>query len=125
MRLNPDTATAYSNRAGALYELGRYDEAREVYRQAMARGFDAPEHHVYLRRIAVLTGDREATRQQLDWIGSSSTWALNIVAESSALFDARGVSDLATRALSYEMMPAALFGDCAVSRRAIPRVLIA
>ncbi len=140
VRLNPDAATPYSNLAGALYGLGRFDEAREVYRQAMARGFDAPEYHVYLWRIAVLAGDREATRQQLDWIGSSSTWALNILAESSALqgrwreaqartaktaalFDARGVSGLATRALSYEMMHGALFGDCAVSRRAIPRVL--
>jgi tetratricopeptide (TPR) repeat protein len=140
VRLNPDAATAYSNLAGALYALGRYDEAREVYRQAMARGFDAPEYHVFLWRIAVLTGDRDATRQQLDWIGSSSTWALNIMAESSALqgrwreaqartaqtaavFDARGVSGLATRARSYEMMHAALFGECAVSRRAIPRVL--
>ncbi len=140
VRLNPDAATPYSNLAGALYGLGRFDEAREVYRQAMARGFDAPEYHVYLWRIAVLAADREATRQQLDWIGSSSTWALNILAESSALqgrwreaqarttqtaalFDARGLSGLATRALSYEMMHGALFGDCAVSRRAIPRVL--
>jgi tetratricopeptide (TPR) repeat protein len=140
MPLNPDAATAYSNLAGALYALGRFDEAREVYRQAMDRGFDAPEYHAFLWRMAFLTGDEEAMRRQLDWAESSSTWALNILAESltlqgrwrdaqartaqtAALFDTRGMPGLATRALSYEMMDAALFGDCAASRRSIPRVL--
>jgi eukaryotic-like serine/threonine-protein kinase len=140
VRLNPDVASAYSNLAGALYGLDRFDEAREVYRQAMARGFDAPEYHVYLWQIAFLTGDEEAMRQHLDWAASSSTWALNLLARSlalqgrwreaqartaktAALFDARGMHGLAARALSYQAMDATLFGDCAAARRRVARVL--
>src|SRR5262249_5502932 len=90
--------------------------------------------------IAFLTADEEATRQHLDWAASSSTWALNILAQSmalqgrwresqartaqtAALFDARGMPGLAARAMSYEAMNAALSGDCAAWRRAVPRVL--
>jgi tetratricopeptide (TPR) repeat protein len=140
VRLNPDVAAAYSNLAGALYHLERFDDAREVYRQAMARGFDAPEYHVFLWQIASLTGDEEAMRQHLDWAASSSTWALNLLARSlalqgrwreaqartaqtAALFDARGMQGLATRALSYQAMDAALFGDCAAARGPVARVL--
>jgi tetratricopeptide (TPR) repeat protein/predicted Ser/Thr protein kinase len=140
VRLNPDVAAAYSNLAGALYALERFDEAREVYRQAMARGFDAPEYHVFLWRIAFLTGDEEGMRQHADWAASSSTWALNILAlspalqgrwresqartaQTAALFDARGMQGLASRAMSYEAVDAALFGDCAASRRPVARVL--
>jgi serine/threonine protein kinase/tetratricopeptide (TPR) repeat protein len=140
VRLNPDVAAAYSNLAGALYALERFDEAREVYRQAMARGFDAPEYHVFLWRIAFLTGDEEGMRQHADWAASSSTWALNILAlspalqgrwresqartaETAALFDARGMPGLAARAMSYEAVDAALFGDCAAARRPAARVL--
>jgi len=140
VRFGPDVAAGYSNLAGALYGLGRFEEARAVYREAMARGIDAPEYHVYLWRIASLTGDEEGMRQQLDWAEASSTWARNILARPAALqgrwreaqaktaqtagfFDARGMAGLAARAMSYEAMDAALFGDCPVARRAVPRVL--
>lgn len=140
VRLNPDVAAAYSNLAGALFALGRFDEARAVYRQAMARGFDAPEYHVFLWKIAFLTGDADGMREHLDWAASSSTWALNILAlspalqgrwresqarttETAALFDARGMPGLAARALSYEAVYAALLGDCAASRQPAARAL--
>jgi eukaryotic-like serine/threonine-protein kinase len=140
VRLNPDVAASYSNLAGALYGLGRLDDARAVYGQAMARGFDAPEYHVFLWRIALLRGDGEGMRQHLDWAASSSTWALNILALSpalqgrwreaqartattAALFDARGMPGLAARALTYEAVDAALFGDCGAARRPAARAL--
>jgi tetratricopeptide (TPR) repeat protein len=140
VRLSPDVAAGYSNLAGALYGLERFEEARAVYREAMARGIDAPEYHVYLWRIASLTGDEEGMRQQLDWAEASSTWARNLLARPAALqgrwreaqaktaqtagfFEARGMAGLAARAMSYEAMDAALFGDCSAARRAVPRVL--
>jgi tetratricopeptide (TPR) repeat protein len=140
VRVFPDVATVYSNLAGALYGLGRFDEEREVYRQAMARGFDAPEYHAYLWRIAFHQGDDEEMRQHLDWAEASSTWVRNILArpavfqgrwregraataKAAAFFDARGMSGLAARAISYEAMDGALFGDCSAARRATPRVL--
>jgi len=140
VRLNPDVAAAYSNLAGALIGLGRFDEAREVYRRAMARGLDAPEYHAFLWRIAFITGDEEAMRQHLDWAASSSTWVLNVLtvspalqgrwresraraAQTAAVFEARGMPGLAAKAMGYEAVDAALFGDCAASRRPVARVL--
>jgi eukaryotic-like serine/threonine-protein kinase len=140
VRLSPDVASAYSNLAGALYRLSRFEEAREVYRQAMSRGIDAPEYHVFLWRVASLAGDDEGMRAQIEWAAASSTWARNILArpaalqgrwreaqaktaEAAAFFDARGMGGLAARAISYQAMDGALFGDCRAARQSVPRVL--
>src|SRR5262249_15004211 len=72
VRLNPNVAAAYSNLAGSLLSLNRFEEAREVYRQAMARNLDAPEYHYNLFWIAWFSGDSASMRQQLDWFAGSS-----------------------------------------------------
>jgi tetratricopeptide (TPR) repeat protein len=75
VRLNPDVAAAYSNLAGSLFALDRLEEAREVYRQAMARGLDAPEYHAFLWRIAYCLGDAEGMQREFDWAAASSSWS--------------------------------------------------
>lgn len=134
VRLNPDSASAYSNLGGALFALDRFDEAREVYGEAMARGFDAPEYHAYLWRIAYYAGDAEAMRQHLEWAASSATWARNmpalaatlqgrwreardVSAQSTAYFAAREMTGLVALAARYDAVAAALFVDCAVTRQ--------
>ena len=134
VQLNPDIAAAYSNLAGALFALDRFEEAREIYRQAMTRGFDAPEYHAFLWRIGYYGGDEDAMRQELDWAASSSTWAYNMPALAAALqgrwraarqwsagaralFESRGQSGLAALAARYETLTASLVGDCAVVGR--------
>jgi eukaryotic-like serine/threonine-protein kinase len=73
VRLNPDVAAAYSNLAGALVSLERHQEAKEVYRQAMARGFDAPEYHYYLFWLALFDNDTTVMRQEIDWFDKSNS----------------------------------------------------
>jgi eukaryotic-like serine/threonine-protein kinase len=133
VRLNPDVAAAYSNLAGSLFALDRFDEARTVYRQAMARGLDAPEYHAYLWRIAYYLGDSGAAQQELDWAAGSSTWAFNMASLSAALqgrwreslrasqrstefFDARNLKRYSMLAARYDAVTGALVGDCATSR---------
>jgi tetratricopeptide (TPR) repeat protein len=133
VRLNPDVAAAYSNLAGALFAQDRFDEARELYRQAMARGFDAPEYHAFLWRIAYYTGDADEMRRQEDWAASSSTWAYNIPALAAALqgrwresrewsarartlFRTRGQEGLVALADRYDALTGAAIGDCEPAR---------
>ncbi len=140
VRLNPDVAAAYSNLAGSLFALDRFAEARAVYRQAMARGLDAPEYHAYLWRIAYYLGDTEGAQQELDWAAGSSTWALNMTALAAALqgqwreaqrasqhatefFEARDLRGYAALAARYDTVTGALVGDCATAKRRAPRAL--
>jgi serine/threonine protein kinase/tetratricopeptide (TPR) repeat protein len=133
VRLNPDVAAAYSNLAGSLFALDRFDEARKVYRQAMGRGLDAPEYHAYLWRIAYYLGDREGMQQQIDWAAASSTWAFNMPSLSAALqgrwrdaqrssqratefFEARNLRGFAAMTARYDAVTGALIGDCETTR---------
>ena len=140
VRLNPDVAAAYSNFAGALFAQDRFVEARDVYQRAMARGFDAPEYHAFLWRIAYYSGDDEAMRRQEDWATSSSTWAHNIPALAAALqgrwresrtwstkartlFTTRGQPGLVALADRYDALTGAVLGDCDPARNLSPRTL--
>jgi eukaryotic-like serine/threonine-protein kinase len=73
IRLNPGVAATYSNLAGALVHLERHEEAKEVYRQARARGFDAPEYHYYAFWLALFDRDIVVMQQEVDWFEKSST----------------------------------------------------
>jgi eukaryotic-like serine/threonine-protein kinase len=140
VRLNPDVAAAYSNLAGSLFALDRFEEAREVYRRAMARGLDAPEYHAFLWRIAYYLGDADAMQRQLDWAAASSTWAFNMASLAAALqgrwvaarhasqqaiefFDRRGLKGFAALAARYDAVNGALVGDCGTSRRSAAQAL--
>jgi eukaryotic-like serine/threonine-protein kinase len=140
VRLNPDVAAAYSNLAGSLFALDRFDEARTIYREAMARGLDAPEYHAYLWRIAYYLGDTEGAQQELDWASASSTWAFNMASLASALqgrwrdaqrssqeatefFDARDLKGFAAMAARYDAVTGALVGDCTATRRRTQQTL--
>jgi tetratricopeptide (TPR) repeat protein len=139
-RLNPDIAATYSNLAGSLFALDRFEEARAVYRQAMARGLDAPEYHAYLWRIAYYLGDEESAQRELDWAAGSSTWAFNMVSLSAALqgrwqeaqrtskdssefFEARDLTGFVALAARYDAVTGALVGDCTTARERASRAL--
>ncbi len=138
--LNPAVAAAYSNPAGALYGLNRFDEAAALYHQAMARGLDAPEYHAYLFRIASIHGDRAEMEKQLAWSAGRNDWSFNMRAlvlsqrgqwraaqvhsrQARKLFEqtnARGLVKLASR---YDAVTGALIGDCRTARERIGQVL--
>ena len=140
VRLNPDIAAAYSNLAGSLFALDRFSEARTIYREAMARGLDAPEYHAYLWRIAYFLGDSEGAQRELDWAAGSSTWAFNMASLSAALqgrwhearrasqdasefFEARDQQGFVALAARYDAVTGALTGDCATTRERAERAL--
>jgi len=135
-RLNPDVAAAYSNLAGSLLALNRLEEAKEVYRQAMARNLDAPEYHYNLFWIAWFSGDAAAARQQIDWFAGSSyaygglylqsmaaatagRWreALDLSARAFEMIERRGFKGEAGGWAQMYALTSAALGDCKTSGR--------
>jgi tetratricopeptide (TPR) repeat protein len=136
VRLNPKVAAAYSNYAGALMFLNRFDEAKQIYQQAFANNLDAPEYHWYLYWIAYDANDKAAMQQQVTWAETNSLpyWSLSLQAQTAALEGKRrkslGLSNRATEMLerggmkglvawtaSHEALTAALFGDCQTAKQ--------
>jgi tetratricopeptide (TPR) repeat protein len=131
VRLNPKVAAAYSNYAGALMYLNRFDEAEQIYSQAFANNLDAPEYHMYLYWNAYRRGDMKNMQRQLDWAQASSFpyWSFALQAQSAALAGHwRKSWELSNRAIEMQMtrgmkglvawtasswaLSAAAFGDC-------------
>jgi serine/threonine protein kinase/tetratricopeptide (TPR) repeat protein len=131
VRLNPKAAAAYSNYAGALMYLNRFDEAEQIYQQAFSSKLDAPEYHMYLYWNAYRRGDSPGMQQQLDWAQASSFpfWSFALQAQSAALVgqwrksrelsnrviemqEARGMKGLVAWTASHWALSAAAFGDC-------------
>jgi len=67
IHLNPNYNFAYGNLALAFIRLNRFDEAKEIYEQALAQKFDRARFHAGLYTIAFVRGDTTAMQQQLDW----------------------------------------------------------
>jgi len=67
LRINPNNAVGYSNLGQAFTGLSRFAEAREVYDQALQQKIDTTDFHTGLYRIAFVSGDAAAMKQQLDW----------------------------------------------------------
>jgi len=136
VRLNPNVAAAYSNLAGSLIALNRFEEAKDVYQQAIARNLDAPEYHYNLFWIAWLSGAAPAMRQQNDWFKGSSfaygglylqslaaatvgRWreALDLSGRAFEMVERRGMKgEVGGWAQMYALAGASL-GDCKSSRR--------
>jgi eukaryotic-like serine/threonine-protein kinase len=131
VRLNPKVAATYSNYAGALMYLNRFDEAEQIYRQAFANNLDAPEYHMYLYWNAYRRSDATGVQQQLDWALASSFpyWSFALQAQSAALAglwrksrelsnraielqEARGMKGLVAWTASHWALSGAAFGDC-------------
>jgi serine/threonine protein kinase/Flp pilus assembly protein TadD len=136
VRLNPKIAAAYSNYAGALMYLNRFDEAKQIYQQAFRNNLDAREYHWYLYWIAYHANDAAAMQQHLTWAetNSFSYWSLFLQAQTAALEGKwRKSLDLSNRATemirrggtkglvawtaSHEALTAELFGDCQTAKQ--------
>ena len=131
VRLNPKVAATYSNYAGALMYLNRFDAAEQIYGQAFANNLDAPEYHMYLYWNAYRRGDAAGMQRQLDWAQASSFpyWSFALQAQSAALVgqwrkskelsnrviemqEARGMKGLVAWTASHWALSGAAFGDC-------------
>jgi serine/threonine protein kinase/tetratricopeptide (TPR) repeat protein len=142
VRLNPKIAAAYSNYAGALMYLNRFDEAKQIYQQAFRNNLDAREYHWYLYWIAYHANDATAMQQQLTWAETNSLpyWSLFLQAQRAALEGKwRKSIDLSNRATemiggggtkglvawtaSHSALTAALFGDCRSAKQKAAQAL--
>jgi tetratricopeptide (TPR) repeat protein len=142
VRLNPKIAAAYSNYAGALMYLNRFDEAKQIYQQAFANNLDAREYHWYLYWIAYHANDTAAMQQQLTWAEANSFpyWSLFLQAQTTALegkwrksidllnrdtemIKRGGTKGLVAWTASHSALTAALFGDCQIAKQKAAQAL--
>jgi len=65
---DPGTVYSWLHLIEAYTALNRFDEAREVGRQAIARGFDSAPIHSRLLWLAVAQNDPAAYNQESDWL---------------------------------------------------------
>ena len=67
LRLAPDNVGPYGGLASSLLALQRFDQARQVLRQAQARKLDDIEAHNVLYALAFLGSDSAAMAEQQQW----------------------------------------------------------
>jgi len=67
LRLNPDNVISAENLMGFLVTLQRYDEARQVFTQTLARGMDDDALHQVRYGLAFIQGDSKAMAEQAAW----------------------------------------------------------
>ena len=131
VRLNPNSAPAYSNLGGGFIRLDRYDEAKEVFQQAFARKLDSQSLREGLYNVAFIKGDAAGMKQQIDWAAGKPeeylAWdwqtrsaefngqtrkASELSARAIELARTRGSNEIAARFQADHAMALALFGDC-------------
>src|SRR5712692_2301591 len=131
IRLNPNTAAPRDNLATAFIELNRFDEAREIYRQAREQKLDSTFIRSGLYSIAFVQGDAAAMKQQVDWWTgrtdeyNAQAWQAEVAVFSGQLrkardFNQRAVelalghkqNDGAAQLLAVQMQTESLFGNC-------------
>ena len=83
VRLNPKDARAHANLAVGFMGLNRFDEARDLLRQALSQKLETTNMHTRLYHIAFVQGDAAAMKEQLDWAASRPNETQNWQAQSA------------------------------------------
>jgi eukaryotic-like serine/threonine-protein kinase len=68
IRLNPIAASGYSLLAAAFAGLNRFDEAKEIIRQAQTQKLETTAMRRILYRIAFVQADATTMKQQIEWM---------------------------------------------------------
>jgi serine/threonine protein kinase/tetratricopeptide (TPR) repeat protein len=140
IRLNPNAAAPRDNLAVAYMELNKWDEARDVYRQALDQKLDSPFIRNGLHSIAFVKGDAAAMKQQIDWLAgrpdeyNAPAWQAEVALFSGQLQKARALTqravelalgrkqnDAAAQLLAGQMQNESLFGNCDRAREMAAR----
>lgn len=113
-RLNPNTAIWPGNLAEALIGLNRFDEARDVCRQALSQKLDSTSIRERLYAVAFAGGDAPAIEEQIAWArGRTDEYrAVYWLAQSSAFTGKwresnehlKRASEIAVRAQALEVV---------------------
>jgi len=67
LKIAPDNSFIYASLANTYEALNRFEEAKSIERQAIARGFDTMSQHTSLYEIAFAQGDTAEMRRQVEW----------------------------------------------------------
>jgi serine/threonine protein kinase/tetratricopeptide (TPR) repeat protein len=67
VRLAPDNAISYGNLAGYYVAANRFDEAKSLYKEAVARKAENSDLHKSVYGLAFLEGDRAEMDRQVAW----------------------------------------------------------
>ena len=87
VRLGPDVAVFYENLTTYASALQRFDETRQIIRDAQARKMDPPEFHATLYTLAFLESDSAAMAEQQQWLAGKSdyeNWGLSLASDTEA-----------------------------------------
>ena len=131
IRLNPNVAPPRDNLATALMELNRFDEAKQVYQQALDQKLDSIFFRTNLYSIAFVQNDATGMKQQLDWWNgkpgeyTALGWQAETAAFSGQLKKAKDLNERAAEAavahqqndgaagiLTTQMQLESVFGNC-------------
>jgi serine/threonine protein kinase/Flp pilus assembly protein TadD len=99
IRLNPSRPQPYSNLGLALICLNRFDEAKDVYQQALAQNLDTTAYHWGLHLIAFAQGNADVMKEHLGWMSGKSNeyesldWQATMSSFSGQLRKAKGLSE--------------------------------
>ena len=73
VRLSPNSITGIGNYLDAFIRLNRFDEARETLEQLLGKNPDRPAYRFYSLQLAVIRGDQETVRSDLDWMAKQTS----------------------------------------------------
>jgi tetratricopeptide (TPR) repeat protein len=140
--LSPDFTNGYSNAAGDFMALNRFDDAKAMIEQAMARNLDSQVFHALLYQIAFVNENPAAMKQQVDWAtGKSSEFAALALQARTAAFagqsrkareftghaveltERMNLKELAAGFISLQGETEAALGDCRHTHEDTPRFL--
>jgi tetratricopeptide (TPR) repeat protein len=110
LRLNPDNVIAAENAIGFLISFGRFDEARQMYQQTMARKMDDDTLHLELYGLEFVARDAKAMAEQAAWFESRPELQHEILA-LEADTDAYTGHVAKARELTHRAIEAALRAD--------------
>ena len=87
LRLGADVAVFYENLAQYTMALQRFDETRQIIREAQMRKMDPAEFHTTLYGLAFLAADTAAMTEQQYWFASKpdyENWGLAFASDTEA-----------------------------------------
>jgi DNA-binding winged helix-turn-helix (wHTH) protein/tetratricopeptide (TPR) repeat protein len=142
IRLNPDAGVGYASLAICFMCLNRYDEAKAIIEEAVARRLEPPYYRFMLYSIAFLEEDTAAMQQQIERTAGTPTEpgmlatqtvtvassgqvrrARELSARAIDLAERRGLKDAAAQYSAGDVLWEAAFGNCREAKYTAARTL--
>jgi tetratricopeptide (TPR) repeat protein/predicted Ser/Thr protein kinase len=103
IRLKPDGSVNYGNLVGSYVWLNRFDEAKSLYKEAVARKTATAALHGNMYGLAFLEGDQAEMDRQVAWAAgkaSAEDYLLSIASDTEAYYGRNGKAlELSRRAI--------------------------